>query len=143
MIASHFFERSAGMIPSNPVLSKRALTPIRLAMSLPMSMSEPTGFEPWYDSSGGYVMSLQKTSWPALLMLAGGWIEAPLVVVVDDLDLLPPPPPQPAAARAAAETRTMAARVGFRVRIGNSFRGFGLSRRNRSQSARYARRSGW
>ena len=43
MIASHFFESSAAMMPSKPVLSKRAVTPIRFATSFPMSMSEPCG----------------------------------------------------------------------------------------------------
>ena len=38
----------------------------RAATAVPMSMSEPTAFVPWYDSSGGYVMSLQKTIFPAL-----------------------------------------------------------------------------
>ena len=41
MIASHFLARSAAMIPSKPVLSNWAVTPMRLAMSVPMSMSEP------------------------------------------------------------------------------------------------------
>ena len=41
MTASHLFESSAAMMPSKPVLSNSALTPIRFAMAVPMSMSEP------------------------------------------------------------------------------------------------------
>jgi hypothetical protein len=52
-IASHLFARSAAMIPSNPTLLHSALTPISLARPPPMPMSEPTGFEPCNDSSGG------------------------------------------------------------------------------------------
>jgi hypothetical protein len=46
MIASHFFASSAAMMPSKPVLWKEAFMPSRLATSVPMSMSEPTGFDP-------------------------------------------------------------------------------------------------
>src|SRR5580765_1405668 len=70
-----------------------------------MSMSDPSGVVVpcLYDSSGGYVMSLQKTSLPALEIDAGAVIDAPLpavvVVVVDSLLLLLLPPPLPARAR--------------------------------------------
>src|SRR6476620_11715257 len=70
-----------------------------------MSMSDPSGVVVpcLYDSSGGYVMSLQKTSVPALAIDAGAVIDAPLpevVVVVDSLlFLLLPPQPLPAKAR--------------------------------------------
>src|SRR5580765_3295483 len=71
-----------------------------------MSMSDPSGVVVpcLYDSSGGYVMSLQKTSLPALEIDAGAVIDAPLpalvVVVVDSLLLLLlPPHPLPARAR--------------------------------------------
>src|SRR4029077_7839578 len=70
-----------------------------------MSMSDPSGVVVpcLYDSSGGYVMSLQKTSLPALAIDAGAVIDAPLpavVVVVDSLlFLLLPPQPLPAKAR--------------------------------------------
>src|SRR4029453_16350263 len=99
MMRSHFFASSAAMMPSKPVLSKRALTPILSAMYLPMSMSEPSGVvvPGLYDSSGGYVMSLQKTSVPELLTPAGAVIAEPefwlLVVVPDDEDFEPPPQP--------------------------------------------------
>src|SRR5580765_6238411 len=69
-----------------------------------MSMSDPSGVVVpcLYASSGGYVMSLQKTSLPALAIDAGAVIDAPLpavVVVVDSLLLLLPPQPLPAKAR--------------------------------------------
>ena len=48
------------------------MTPISFATALAMSMSEPTGVVALEDSSGGYVMSLQQTIWPADLMLGGG-----------------------------------------------------------------------
>src|SRR6478736_2274950 len=69
-----------------------------------MSMSDPSGVVVpcLYDSSGGYVMSLQKTSLPALAIDAGAVIDALLpevVVVVDWLLLLLPPQPLPAKAR--------------------------------------------
>src|SRR3954447_18649417 len=82
-----------------------------------MSMSDPSGVvvPSLYDSSGGYVMSLQKTSLPALAIDAGAVIDAPLpvlvvwVVVDSPLFLLLPPQPLPAKARrrtiAPASTR--------------------------------------
>ena len=72
MIASQCFALSAAMIESNVVFLNSALTPICAAIAVPMSMSEPTAFVPWYDSSGGYVMSLQKTILPADLIAGGG-----------------------------------------------------------------------
>src|SRR5712691_6079585 len=116
MMASHFLASSAAMIPSKPVLSNRAFTPMRRAMSVPMSMSEPSGVvvPGLYDSSGGYVMSLQKTSAPALLIEAGAWIEEPpadvVVAVVAALFL---PPPQPAARRATRRMTAPANAVSF------------------------------
>ena len=113
------------MIPSKPVLSKRALTPIRLAMSLPMSMSEPSGVvvPALYDSSGGYVMSLQKTRVPALLIELGAGIEAPPEVVVAEVVAeLFPPPPHPVTARALRSTTIVPARVmGFSRATGSPF----------------------
>ena len=59
MTASQRFESSAAMIPSKPVFLNCAPTPIAFATPVPMSMSEPTIFEPWKYSSGGYVASVQ------------------------------------------------------------------------------------
>src|SRR5438132_8263185 len=94
-----------------------------------MSMSEPWGVVVpcLYDSSGGYVMSLQKTSVPALWMEPGAGIEAATVAVVFAEFFLPPP--QPAAARTttsrtAAMLRDTAAPslVGFtKIRLSNLF----------------------
>src|ERR1022692_1326146 len=72
MTASQRLPSSAAMIPSKPVFLKLALTPISCETALPMSMSEPTGVEPCWDSSGGYVMSLHQRIWPADLMFGGG-----------------------------------------------------------------------
>ena len=41
------------MMPSKPVFWNFAVIPRRLATSVPMSMSEPTSFVPWKNSSGG------------------------------------------------------------------------------------------
>ncbi len=53
MITSHFLARSAAMMASKPVFWNFAVRPRRLATSVPMSMSEPTSFVPWKNSSGG------------------------------------------------------------------------------------------
>src|SRR5262245_15551299 len=60
------------MIPSKPTFLHWAPAPMRFATATPMSMSEPTGFEPWRDSSGGYVGSVQKTIVPALATPCSG-----------------------------------------------------------------------
>src|ERR1051326_6456013 len=80
MIASHFLARSAAMIESKVVFLNWACTPICFATAVPISMSDPIGFDPWKYSSGGDVMSLQKTILPALAMLGGAWTEAPKAV---------------------------------------------------------------
>src|SRR4051812_382064 len=76
MMASHFFVFSATMIESKLVFLNAALTPICAATAFPMSMSEPTKVEPWSDSSGGYVASVQKTILPAALIAGGGATDA-------------------------------------------------------------------
>src|SRR5262245_24384208 len=71
-----------------------------------MSMSEPSGVvvPGLYDSSGGYVMSLQKGRVPELLMLAGAAIAEPWPVVVVVPDVEDDPPPQPARTPTNAST---------------------------------------
>ena len=59
MIASHFLASSAGMMESNVVFLSSTFTPMSFAIPAAKSASEPTIFDPWKNSSGGYVASVQ------------------------------------------------------------------------------------
>src|SRR5215204_1461332 len=59
------------MMPSKPTLVNSAVRPIRLATSLPMSMSAPTASEPSRNSIGGKAMSEQNTSFSSWALAAG------------------------------------------------------------------------
>src|SRR5215212_105397 len=59
------------MMPSKPTLVNSAVLPIRLATSLPMSMSAPMGSEPCRNSIGGKARSEQNTSFSSWAPAAG------------------------------------------------------------------------
>jgi hypothetical protein len=72
MTASHCCARSAGTRPLKGMFFQSALTPKRLAISSPISISEPIGLVLGSrNSSGGPVMSEQSTIIPASAMRLG------------------------------------------------------------------------
>src|SRR3954470_18915752 len=62
------------MMPSKPTLVNSAVLPIRLATSLPISMSAPMGSEPCRNSIGGKAMSEQNTSFSSWALAASATI---------------------------------------------------------------------
>ena len=107
------------MIPANAVFFHTGSRPSRLAISVPMSMSDPSGLCPGpYDSSGGVEMSVQNCS-----LSSATSPEAGIDATVDDPDFEPDadepadesPESEPQAARVVAEASRQASTAARRA----------------------------